>query len=232
MASSYYKLTIENRTLTRTKGAKALRKNGAIPGVLYYKGSKTINVSINKLELNQAIHSGQRIYEIEIQGDTQYAMIKELQYHPVNDSVIHIDLMRVRRSEKIKISVPLILVGDAIGIKEGGVISQAMTQIEIECYPTDVPEKIELDITDLEMNNAYSVADVKIEDDEINIISGLELNVVSINPPAAEEEPLVEDEELIDGDEIEGEEATDDAQAEKTEDGDDKKDKEDSAEKS
>lgn len=231
MASSYYKLTIENRTLTRTKGAKALRKNGAIPGVLYYKGSKTINVSINKLELNQAINSGQRIYEIEIKGETQYAMIKELQYHPVNDSVIHIDLMRVRRSEKIKISVPLILIGDAIGIKEGGVLSQAMTQIEIECYPTDVPENIELDITDLEMNNAYSVADVKIGDDEINIISGLELNVVSINPPAAEEEPLVEDEELIDGDEIEGEEATD-AQAEKTEDGDDKKDKEDSAEKS
>jgi len=231
MASSYYKLTIENRTLTRTKGAKTLRKNGAIPGVLYYKGSKTINVSINKLELNQAINSGQRIYEIEIKGDTQYAMIKELQYHPVYDSVIHIDLMRVRRSEKIKISVPLILIGDAIGIKEGGVLSQAMTQIEIECYPTDVPENIELDITDLEMNNAYSVADVKIGDEEINIISGLELNVVSINPPAAEEEPLVEDEELIDGDEIEGEELTD-AQAEKTEDGDDKKDKEDSAEKS
>ena len=62
-------------------------------------------MAINKLALYQAIHSGQRIYEIEIAGDTQYVMVKELQYHPVNDDVIHIDLMRVRRSEKIKIAV-------------------------------------------------------------------------------------------------------------------------------
>ena len=104
-------------------------------------------MAINKLALYQAIHSGQRIYEIEIAGDTQYVMVKELQYHPVNDDVIHIDLMRVRRSEKIKIAVPLVLIGEAAGIKEGGVLSQAMTQVEIECFPTDVPEKIELDIT-------------------------------------------------------------------------------------
>ena len=158
-------------------------------------------------------------------------MIKELQYHPVTDSVIHIDLMRVRRSEKIKISVPLILIGDAIGIKEGGVLSQAMTQIEIECYPTDVPEQIELDITDLQMNNAYSIADVKITNDEISIVSGLELNVVSINPPAVEEETLVGDEELIDGDEIEDEEPAD-AKAEKTQDGDDNKNEGDSSKES
>ena len=107
-------------------------------------------------------------------------MIKELQYHPVNDDIIHIDLMRVRRSEKIKISVPLILVGDAEGIKEGGVLSQAMTQIEIECFPTDVPKNIELDITDLEMNNSYSVADLKIVDDDVTILSVSDLNIVSI----------------------------------------------------
>ena len=78
MASSYYKLNIEDRTLIRTKGAKALRRNDSIPGVLYYKGEETINVAVDKLALYQAIQSGQRIYEIEIEGDTQYVMIKEL----------------------------------------------------------------------------------------------------------------------------------------------------------
>ena len=106
-----------------------------------------------------------------------------------------------------------------------------MTQIEIECYPTDVPEQIELDITDLQMNNAYSIADVKITNDEISIVSGLELNVVSINPPAVEEETLVGDEELIDGDEIEDEEPAD-AKAEKTQDGDDNKNEGDSSKES
>jgi large subunit ribosomal protein L25 len=231
MASSYYKLNIENRTLTRTKGAKALRRNDTIPGVLYYKGDETINVAINKLALYQAIHSGQRIYEIEIAGDTQYVMVKELQYHPVNDNVIHIDLMRVRRSEKIKIAVPLVLIGEAAGIKEGGVLSQAMTQVEIECFPTDVPEKIELDITELEMNSAYSVADVKVTDEEITILSALDLNVVSIHPPAAEEEPLVEEEEMIEGEEIEGEEGTETPDEESKDEGDKEKTG-DSAEKS
>ena len=190
MASSYYKLNIEDRTLIRTKGARVLRRNDSIPGVLYYKGEETINVAVNKLTLYQAIQSGQRIYEIKIDGDTQYVMIKELQYHPVNDDIIHIDLMRVRRSEKIKIAVPLVLIGEAAGIKEGGVLSQAMTQVEIECFPTDVPEKIELDISELGMNNAYSIADVKVADEEITILSALDLNVVSIHPPAAEKEPL------------------------------------------
>ena len=208
MASSYYKLNIEDRTLIRTKGAKVLRRKDSIPGVLYYKGEETINVAVNKLTLYQAIQSGQRIYEIKIEGDTQYVMIKELQYHPVNDDIIHIDLMRVRRSEKIKIAVPLILVGDAEGIKEGGVLSQAMTQIEIECFPTDVPKNIELDITDLEMNNSYSVADLKVVDDDVTILSASDLNIVSIQPPAAEEEPLVDEEEMIEGEEMEDEERT------------------------
>ena len=76
------------------------------------------------------MHSGQRIFEVEQEGENQYTMIKQLQYHPVTDEIIHVDLMRVRRSEKINISVPLVLVGDAIGVKEGGVLSQSLTQIE------------------------------------------------------------------------------------------------------
>ena len=112
--------------------------------------------------------------------------------------------MRVRRSEKINISVPLILVGEALGVKEGGVLSQSLTRIEIECLPTDVPEQIELDVTHLEMNSSYSVADVKIKNEEITINSEQELNVVSIHPPVAEEEPMVE-EELEDEEETEGE---------------------------
>ena len=89
-------------------------------------------------------------------------MIKELQYHPVTDEVIHIDLMRVRRSEKITISVPLVLTGEPLGVKEGGVLSQSMTQIEISCFPTDVPDQIELNIEDLEMHSAKSVADLSL----------------------------------------------------------------------
>ena len=209
MASSYYKLNI---TRTRTKGAKTLRREGLIPGILYYAGETNVNISVDKLVLYHALQSGQHIFEIELDGDTQFTMIKELQYHPVTDEVLHIDLMRVRRSEKMTIFVPLVLVGEAVGVKEGGVLSQSMTQIEISCFPTDVPDQIELNIDDLEMNSSKSVTDITLDNEDIEILSAKELNIVSVHPPAAEEEPEVEE---LEGEELEeGEEGEEGAEGE------------------
>ncbi len=212
MASSYYKLNIADRTRTRTKGAKTLRREGLIPGILYYAGETNVNISVDKLVLYHALQSGQHVFEIELDGDTQFTMIKELQYHPVTDEVLHIDLMRVRRSEKMTIFVPLVLVGEAVGVKEGGVLSQSMTQIEISCFPTDVPDQIELNIDDLEMNSSKSVADITLDNEDIEILSAEELNIVSVHPPAAEEEPEVEE---LEGEELEeGEEGEEGAEGE------------------
>ena len=171
MATSYYKLDIKDRKANRSKGAKAIRREGLVPGVLYYSGEENVNISIEKSILFHAMHSGQRIFEIEQEGENQYTMIKQLQYHPVTDEILHVDLMRVRRSEKINISVPLVLVGDAIGVKEGGVLSQSLTQIEISCYPTDVPQEIELNIEDLELNSAKNVGDLDINIKDVEIVS-------------------------------------------------------------
>jgi len=214
MASSYFKLDILERTKTGTKGSQALRREGSIPGVLYYSGENNVNITVDKSVLFHAMQSGQRIFEIDQDGESQYTMIKELQYHPVTDAIIHIDLMRVRRSEKMTISVPLVLIGEAIGIKEGGVLSQSMTQIEISCFPTDVPEHIEIDIEDLEINSARSVADIKIDNEDIEIMSNTNLNIVSITPPAAEEEPEIEELEDEEGEGEEGAEADDGATTE------------------
>ena len=215
MASSYYKLDVSNRTELRSRGARALRKKGLIPGVLYYAGEENVNISIEKSVLFHAMQSGQRIFEIDQDGDSQYTMIKQLQYHPVTDEVIHIDLMRVRRSEKITISVPLVLIGESIGVKEGGVLSQSLNQIEISCFPTDVPEQIELNIEDLELNSAKNVGDLELDLEDVDIVTDSSLNIVSITPPAVEEEVVTEtdgDEELDDGDDSGGESGDDKAE--------------------
>jgi large subunit ribosomal protein L25 len=213
MASSYYKLEVSNRTELRSKGAREIRRKGLIPGVLYYSGEKTVNISIEKLILFHAMQSGQRIFEIDQGGKSQYTMIKQLQYHPVTDEIIHVDLMRVRRSEKITIAIPLVLVGEAAGVKEGGVLSQSLNQIEISCYPTDVPEQIELNIEDLELNSALSVADLEINLDDVDVVTDPSMNIVSITPPAAEEEVV---EEELEGEELEGEEIDEDSTEEKS----------------
>jgi len=215
MASSYYKLDISSRNETGTKESRIVRKKGFIPGVLYYSGEEAVSISIEKSVLLRAMNSGQRIFEINQDGDSQYTMLKQVQYHPVTDEVLHIDLMRVRRSEKMTISVPIVLVGDAIGVKEGGVLSQSLTQVEISCYPTDVPEKIDLKIDGLELNSALSVGDIDTGSEDIELISDASLNIVSITTPVSEE---VADEEVDVDEDLDGkdgpEEKTDESSKE------------------
>ena len=205
MATSYYKLEIENRNSVGKKSSREIRRAGKIPSVLYYKGEKPVSISIDKQLLNQAIKSDQRIYEVEIDSESQYVMIKEAQYHPITDEIIHVDFMRVRRSEKMTISVPITLVGKPAGVTEGGILSQSMTQIEISCFPTNVPESIEVNVDHLDINSSVSVGDVTVDDEDIEIISTSDLSIASVIPPAVEEEPVIVEEEALGEEAVEGE---------------------------
>ena len=199
MSSSYYKLEISNRIDTGTKGAKKERRKGLVPGVLYYSGEDATNISIKKSNLLRAMNSGQRIFEILQEGESQYTMLKQVQYHPVTDEIIHLDFMRVRRSEKMTISVPLVLVGKPIGVVEGGILSQALNQIEISCFPTNVPDQIEVNVDKMELNSSISVADVSTDDEEVEILSSSEINIATITAPSSEKEETVPDDDTVTG---------------------------------
>ena len=204
MATSYYKLDIEIRESVGKKSTKAIRKDGMIPSTLYFKGDEPESISIDKIKLYQALKSDQRVYEVELGGESQYVMVKAVQYHPVTDEIIHLDFMRVRRSEKMTISVPLVLVGKPIGVVEGGILSQALNQIEISCFPTNVPDQIEVNIDKMEINSSISVADVSTDDEEVDILSSSEINVATITAPSAEEEETVSDDDSAIDDDKEG----------------------------
>ena len=124
-------------------------------------------------------------------------MVKAVQYHPVTDEIIHLDFMRVRRSEKMTISVPLVLVGKPIGVVEGGILSQALNQIEISCFPTNVPDQIEVNVDKMELNSSISVADVSTDDEEVEILSSSEINVATITAPSSEKEETVSDDDIV-----------------------------------
>ena len=197
MATSYYKLDIETRESVGKKSTKAIRRNGKIPSTLYFKGDEPESIAIDKIKLYQALKSDQRVYEVELGGEAQYVMVKAVQYHPVTDEIIHLDFMRVRRSEKMTISVPLVLVGKPIGVVEGGILSQALNQIEISCFPTNVPDQIEVNIDKMELNSSISVADVSTDDEEVEILSSSEINVATITAPSAEKEEAVSDDDTV-----------------------------------
>ena len=197
MATSYYKLDIETRKSVGKKSTKAIRRDGKIPSTLYFKGDEPESIVIDKIKLYQALKSDQRVYEVELGGESQYVMVKAVQYHPVTDEIIHLDFMRVRRSEKMTISVPLVLVGKPIGVVEGGILYQALNQIEISCFPTNVPDQIEVNIDKMELNSSISVADVSTDDEEVEILSSSEINVATITAPSAEKEETVSDDDTV-----------------------------------
>tara|TARA_B100000941_G_C28420718_1_gene508690 strand:+ start:270 stop:938 length:669 start_codon:yes stop_codon:yes gene_type:complete len=199
MATSYYKLDIETRESVGKKSTKAIRRDGKIPSTLYYKGDEPESIAIDKIKLYQALKSDQRVYEVELAGESQYVMVKAVQYHPVTDEIIHLDFMRVRRSEKMTISVPLVLVGKPIGVVEGGILSQALNQIEISCFPTNVPDQIKVNVDKMELNSSISVADVSTDDEEVEILSSAEINVATITAPSVEVEETVSDDDTVIG---------------------------------
>ena len=220
--ASYYKLTIEERSGLGTSTARAMRRNGKIPANYYYHGESNQNIAIDKKIFNQAVQSGQRVFEVEMNGETLYVMIKAAQYHPVTEEVMHIDLMRVRRTEKMTFSIPVILEGEAAGSTEGGLVAQVASSIDIECFPTDVPENISLDISSLELNGVMTASELTLLED-IVLISPEDTTIATCNPPRAEVEPEVEEpEEGEEGEEGESSETTEDSS-----DGD-KKEKDDS----
>ena len=219
MATSYYKLDIETRKSVGKKSTKAIRRDGKIPSTLYFKGDEPESIAIDKTKLYQALKSDQRVYEVELGGESQYVMVKAVQYHPVTDEIIHLDFMRVRRSEKMTISVPLVLVGKPIGVVEGGILYQALNQIEISCFPTNVPDQIEVNIDKMELNSSISVADVSTDDEEVEILSSSEINVATITAPSVEKEETVSDDDTA-TDEDKGESSDD----QKSEDSDNEED--------
>ena len=209
--ASYYKLPIEIRTGSGASLARELRRNGKIPANYYYSGEANQNLAIDKKAFNHAIHSGQQVFEVDINNETIYIMIKDIQYHSVTEEVMHVDLMRIRRTEKMTFSIPLVLEGDAVGIDEGGIVAQVATTIDVECFPNDVPESITVDISGLEFNSAMAAEEIVLPVDTL-LVSAENTTIVTCNPPKAEVEPeSVEDEEieLTEGEETTDEETTD-----------------------
>ena len=220
---SFFKLNLEPRSKTGNAATRELRRNGKIPVNYYYGGEENQNMSIDKKILHKAVQSGQHVFEVELDGNTIYVTVKEAQYHPVTEEIIHLDLLRVRRDVKMKFSIPLNLVGDSVGAIEGGIVSQSANAIDIECFPTDVPDSIDVDITNLELNGTVFANDIVLTDDT-ELLSPEDTTIAVCAPPKAEVEVEVPDEE---GDE-EGEdvsEAQDDAEDKKTEDDGDKEQK-------
>ena len=235
--SKFEKLNVNIRDEKGTSSARRIRLKDQVPAVLYHSGLDALSLSIDKKELYKALNTGQVIFEVTVKDENQFVLVKDVQYHPVNDNIMHIDFQKVKEDEKISLEVPLRIEGEAEGVKAGGILVQIVSTITVQCKPTTVPEALIIDVTNLELNSSLSVKDIELAAD-VEIMTDEDLAVVSVQEPKEEVvEEVLEDEELLEGEEgvegAEGEESVDgkedssEDKKEETKDGKDQKPKED-----
>jgi large subunit ribosomal protein L25 len=212
MSIKEFKLEVTKRDGSGKKSSKQVRREGGIPGVYYSHDSKeSVSFSIDEKELFEAQKSGANIFNISVGAKKRNVIFKSVQYHPVTDDILHIDLYGVKMDEKITVKVSIHLTGDATGVKdEGGVLNSPTSEIEVACLPMDIPNAIEVDVTKLSIGDSMQVFDIKL-DDKLTLMSSPDAVVASVTHAMREEEPVVEEEgEDLFMDEEGGEAATTD----------------------
>jgi large subunit ribosomal protein L25 len=181
----------------RTEGgknvARRLRATGRIPAILYGRKEDALALSLSPKELSAILHSGtghNTIFALEIEGrGSTSVMIKDWQYDPIKDNLLHADLQRIAMDETLQVRVPITAVGEAKGVKvQAGIFEFVLREVEVECLPADIPEHITIDISDLEIGSNLRVADLP-TDPKVKILSDRDLVVAHVIAPKEEKAP-------------------------------------------
>jgi len=174
--------------------ARRLRAGGRIPGVYYGRGEDSIPLTVALKDLQSALESADGsnvIVDLKLEGAAskdRKALIREIQRDPVAGSILHLDLQHISLTERITVEVPIVLVGTPIGVKDaGGILEHLLREVEVECLPTDIPSKLEVDVSALQIGDSLHVSDIKAERAEI--LTEADRAIAAVVPPTVLEEP-------------------------------------------
>ena len=202
-------LKAEKRATRGSKAVKKLRGSGQIPAILYGHKPDNVMLCLNEHDFTRILHSGTRMINLTVDNKKESALIKDVQYDNLLDRVLHVDFSRIDLTERVKLRVPLEVHGEPVGVKEGGVLTHVMKDVEIECLPTAIPEKIKVNISELGIGKAIHVKELPVLEG-IQYISETELVVASVHQiveaKAVSEEELLAEPEVITKKPKEGEE--------------------------
>lgn len=193
------------RTTTGNGPARELRRQGSIPAVLYGPDTESMLLSVSAKALEQVTKSaniGQLLLDLVIEGEkaaTKTAMIRELQVHPLSGDPIHVDFYEVDMKRKINVSIPIVPVGTSKGVEEGGMLQLVRRELEVLCLPDEIPESIEVDISDLDIGDSLHLDEIEVGAN-IEIPADVNFTVITVLAPALEEEEE-EEEEAVEGEE-------------------------------
>jgi large subunit ribosomal protein L25 len=173
------------REKTGKETAKKVRFKGDVPAIVYGRGDNlAIEISKASLKTLNSIHFSQSaVIDMELAGaqkkDSFSVLIKDLQYNPLTEAIMHIDFIRVSLEEKIRVNVPVVLKGEPKGLKDGGILEQILWQLVIEALPLDIPEKIDVEVSHLGIGNSVHVSEIKLSDN-LKIVNSPEETVATV----------------------------------------------------
>jgi len=188
-------LTIKRREGTGKQAAKRLRRERAVPAILY-GGPQPQPITVDPRAVLRIIHGHEgttQLLNLTFDGDggPRMAIIRDLQFDPVSERLLHVDLQEVSADRAITVRVAVHAVGDAVGVREQkGILNLATHEVEIACFPTQIPDRLEADVTALSIGDVLTVADLRVPEG-VRILNDPGQAVATVQPPMAEETPAV-----------------------------------------
>ncbi len=189
-------LKINLREKIGKEHAKKLRFNGKVPGIIYGPGLEPLPVEAEEKDIAKIIKMGENFIFKADAGNKKFdVLLKDFQRDPVKRNILHFDLYRVSLDKPVKVKVPIVLVGKAVGVEKGGFLDFAFREIEIECLPKFIPENIQVDVSSLDIGDSIKVEDLKLPE-EIRVLTEPETVIALVEAPVEEEVAITPTEEI------------------------------------
>ena len=203
MAGERIRLEVQEREQRGSRDSRRLRKEGMIPGVLYGRGNKPNPIYVRERELRRVLTGGHGLHAIldvvlAGQQSTHSSILKDYQVDPIRGKIDHFDLQEVRLDQTIQTAVTVELVGESAGVKTGGVLSQVNREVHVEALPLEVPDRLELDVSAMEIGDTLRLSDLAAREG-VTYLDDPETVLATVTMPTKVEEP--EPEEVEEGEE-------------------------------
>ncbi len=186
-------IQVDARDKKRKRDAKRLLRSGKIPAILYGPKTEALALELDKRDFSSRVAGleGSHLVRLKSQSTAladKVALVKEMQYHPINGDVIHADLYEVDLTATITVNVPLHFIGKAAGVVRGGILQPIVREVEVECLPLDIPQFFNVDVSGLDIGDSVHIEELAMPDG-VTAVSESNMALVAVVPPTVEEAP-------------------------------------------
>jgi len=175
-----------------SREVRRLRKKGLIPAIIYGHRQEAVSVTLSEHDVELALQHGERLLEVNLDGRSENVLIKDVQWDTFGQAVLHVDLFRVDLDERVEVTVRVVLRGTPAGVAEGGVLQQAVSDINVECRAAAIPDEIRILVNDMQTGDTLYLRDVPL-DDGVKLLDDPDAALCTLSVVAEEEEAVAEE---------------------------------------